>query len=59
MKPFVNWEDTMRVTVQLIQSLREERDAMTEFGEEYARYAANTPGFIPRLGRKPRERKAD
>jgi protein-S-isoprenylcysteine O-methyltransferase Ste14 len=37
----------------------EERDAMAEFGEGYARYAANTPGFIPRLGRKPRERKAD
>lgn len=28
----------------------EERDALIEFGETYARYAAQTPGFIPRLG---------
>ena len=27
---------------------REERDAMAEFGEAYARYAARTPAFIPR-----------
>jgi protein-S-isoprenylcysteine O-methyltransferase Ste14 len=27
---------------------REERDALAEFGEEYARYAAVTPAFIPR-----------
>lgn len=27
---------------------REEREALAEFGEAYARYAANTPGFIPR-----------
>lgn len=31
---------------------REERDAMEEFGEAYARYAATTPAFIPR-GTKP------
>ena len=29
---------------------REEREALAEFGEQYARYAASTPGFIPRLG---------
>jgi protein-S-isoprenylcysteine O-methyltransferase Ste14 len=29
---------------------REEREAATEFGEAYARYAAVTPGFIPRFG---------
>ena len=29
---------------------REEREVMAEFGEEYARYAVNTPAFFPRLG---------
>jgi protein-S-isoprenylcysteine O-methyltransferase Ste14 len=29
----------------------EEREAMRDFGEAYARYAAEIPGFIPRLGR--------
>jgi len=28
---------------------REERDALEQFGEAYARYAASTPAFIPRL----------
>ena len=32
---------------------REERDALAEFGDEYARYAAVTPAFIPRW--RPRE----
>lgn len=32
---------------------REEREVLAEFGEEYARYAALTPGFFPRLGRGP------
>ena len=27
----------------------EEREALTEFGEEYARYMREVPGFIPRL----------
>jgi protein-S-isoprenylcysteine O-methyltransferase Ste14 len=31
---------------------REEREVLTEFGETYARYAANTPAFVPRLGRQ-------
>jgi protein-S-isoprenylcysteine O-methyltransferase Ste14 len=30
---------------------REEREVFEEFGEEYERYAARTPGFLPRLGR--------
>jgi protein-S-isoprenylcysteine O-methyltransferase Ste14 len=30
---------------------REEREAMAEFGEVYARYAATTPAFFPYLGR--------
>ena len=28
----------------------EEREALAEFGEQYTRYAANTPAFLPRLG---------
>ena len=28
---------------------REERDVATEFGEEYAHYAAETPAFFPRI----------
>jgi protein-S-isoprenylcysteine O-methyltransferase Ste14 len=28
---------------------REEQEALEEFGEEYARYSASTPGFVPRL----------
>ena len=31
---------------------REERDVLAEFGETYARYAANTPAFLPRMRRK-------
>ena len=31
---------------------REERDARAEFSAAYARYEANTPAFIPRLGAK-------
>ena len=34
---------------------REEREALQQFGEPYARYAAVTPAFIPRLkSREPR-----
>ena len=33
---------------------REEREVMEEFGEEYARYAARTPRFLPRLAVGPR-----
>jgi protein-S-isoprenylcysteine O-methyltransferase Ste14 len=31
---------------------REERDAIAEFGDEYKRYASETPAFFPRLGRR-------
>ncbi|AKB79490.1 Putative protein-S-isoprenylcysteine methyltransferase [Methanosarcina horonobensis HB-1 = JCM 15518] len=27
----------------------EEKEVLTEFGEEYSRYMAEVPGFIPRL----------
>jgi protein-S-isoprenylcysteine O-methyltransferase Ste14 len=29
---------------------QEERDALAEFGDEYRRYAENTPAFFPRWG---------
>lgn len=35
---------------------REERDALAEFGEAYARYAAHTPAFLPRLRQARREK---
>ena len=35
----------------------EERDAFVEFGDEYARYAHETPAFFPRLG--VRDRRSD
>lgn len=31
---------------------REEQEIRTQFGDEWDRYAANTPAFIPRLGRR-------
>lgn len=39
------------VTMYLRLARREERDALAEFGEAYARYAAVTPAFVPRLPR--------
>lgn len=30
---------------------REEREVRAEFGDEYERYAAETPAFLPRLRR--------
>jgi protein-S-isoprenylcysteine O-methyltransferase Ste14 len=42
------------VTMYVHLARTEERDARSEFGEAYDRYAAVTPGWIPRLGgRKP------
>jgi protein-S-isoprenylcysteine O-methyltransferase Ste14 len=34
----------------------EEREVLEEFGDEYTRYAANTPAFIPRLRRTEKVR---
>ena len=40
------------LTVMYIKLARaEERDSMAEFGNAYAKYAAEVPGFIPRLSR--------
>jgi protein-S-isoprenylcysteine O-methyltransferase Ste14 len=40
------------LTVMYVKLARtEERDSMAEFGEAYAKYAAEVPGFIPRLSR--------
>ena len=35
---------------------REERDSITEFGEEYVRYASKTPAFFPRLSSSATEK---
>ncbi len=37
---------------------REEREVLAEFGEQYARYAQNTPAFFPRFGRIQRRKEA-
>jgi len=42
------------VTMYVRLAHREEREVLTAFGETYARYAANTPAFVPRLGRQVR-----
>lgn len=42
------------VTMYARLARREERDILKEFGEVYARYAAATPAFLPRLGREMR-----
>lgn len=42
MFPFLVW-----MYVRLAR--REERDSLAEFGDGYARYAAETPAFLPRL----------
>jgi protein-S-isoprenylcysteine O-methyltransferase Ste14 len=39
------------VTMYVMLAHREEREAISAFGDAYARYAAVTPAFIPRLGR--------
>ena len=36
------------VTMYVLLVKREERDAAAEFGDEYCRYAAHTPAFVPR-----------
>ena len=36
------------VTMYVRLARREEREALAEFGEDYARYAAATPAFVPR-----------
>ncbi|MEO7910399.1 MAG: isoprenylcysteine carboxylmethyltransferase family protein [Roseiflexaceae bacterium] len=41
------------VTMYVRLARREERESLAEFGDEYARYAAATPAFIPRLGTRP------
>lgn len=44
------------VTMYVKLARREEREALTEFGEIYRRYMASTPAFIPRLRNILRER---
>jgi len=42
------------VTMYVRLARREEHEVLAEFGEVYARYAAATPTFFPRLGRAAR-----
>jgi protein-S-isoprenylcysteine O-methyltransferase Ste14 len=42
------------VTMYVRLARREEREALAEFGEAYAQYAATTPAFFPRLRRLER-----
>jgi protein-S-isoprenylcysteine O-methyltransferase Ste14 len=37
------------VTMYVLLARQEERDAIAGFGDEYRRYAARVPAFIPRL----------
>ena len=37
------------VVMYVLLARREERDAIAEFGEDYARYASKTPAFFPHL----------
>ena len=41
------------VTMYVRLARREEREVLAQFGEQYARYAAATPAFLPRLGQTP------
>ena len=41
------------VTMYVRLARREERESLAEFGDEYARYAAATPAFIPSVGTRP------
>ena len=43
------------VTMYVRLARREEREALAEFGDIYAGYAAKTPAFFPRLLRTPSE----
>ena len=42
------------VTMYVKLARREEREVLEEFGEQYARYAAATPAFIPGFGLRQR-----
>lgn len=44
------------VTMYVRLARREEREALIEFGEAYARYAAVTPGLWPRFGPRIRQK---
>jgi protein-S-isoprenylcysteine O-methyltransferase Ste14 len=48
------------LTVMYVKLARsEERDARSEFGEAYARYATKVPGFVPKPGRLLGQRPTD
>jgi protein-S-isoprenylcysteine O-methyltransferase Ste14 len=43
------------VTMYVRLARREEREALAEFGDQYASYATVTPGFLPRLSSDPNQ----
>ncbi len=46
------------VTMYVKLARREEGEVLEEFGERYARYAANTPAFFPSMGRGAQRKRA-
>ena len=44
------------VTMYILLTKREQREAEAAFGDEYRRYAARTPAFFPRWGHAIAER---
>ncbi len=49
--PVIVWAYGKLVTMYIRLARREEHDALAEFGDVYARYAATTPAFFPRRPR--------
>lgn len=47
------------ITMYVRLARREEREALAEFGEQYHRYAASTPAFLPRFGGSSLQLKGD
>lgn len=41
------------VVMHLRLAIKEEADAVSEFGDEWVAYARRTPRFLPKLGRQP------
>src|SRR6266536_3413182 len=47
------------ITMYVRLARREEREALAEFSEQYHRYAASTPAFLPRFGGSSLQLKGD
>jgi protein-S-isoprenylcysteine O-methyltransferase Ste14 len=55
---FILLASARRVLFAAQQARQEEREVRAEFGEAYARYAAATPAFVPRLRRTMQRQRA-